>query len=446
MSSEDDATDCEYYNQCLGFEEDSTVTALGIGVLIVVVFLFIASLCHRHSSMEHLLHVTSKYYLYFYAVCGINFALIIISVQFFNYTIAYSQISIGAILILTAMSTQLINLIGCKYYRSYLCMKKISLRWLLFFGLSVLVLSTIIGAALLYLSVFDNSRLVKIDFVWFLLFELMVTVIHTSIASFASKLSQLQWLLLMTFTVLYVRSYFNSVYEPFNLFLIYWHPILLCGLSVASVFGLSPFIELQYICIGIFSCFIAMFDLVTDINVIYVWINNGHFIWASFQTLFIVSGTLFSAYYVKDYYGFAMARDEPIKTQSVSAQRKDDESEFNDVNSVSTYQITRVTTDYMEYIPSKKMQTMGQLCTCIGLGRLWHGFLGWDSERNKDMMISHKILKIWEMIFESMPTLVLQFYILLLTDGNWDNWDLSVLLSITGLSVCVYIDLFPVNR
>eukprot|EP01084_Bolivina_argentea_P306506 529659_1 len=200
MSQNEKESNCEYYDQCLGFEDDSTVTALGIGVLIVVIFLFIASLWHRGSNLEHLLFITSRYYLYFYFVCIVNFFIIIISVTFFNYTVSYSQISVGATLILTSVSTMFINLIGCKYYRSYLCMKKLSLRLLLFLGISSLIISTIFGGLLLYLTIFD-SRIKKIKFEWFLGFELLITIIHTSIASFASKLSQVEWILLICFTI-----------------------------------------------------------------------------------------------------------------------------------------------------------------------------------------------------------------------------------------------------
>ena len=72
----------------------------------------------------------------------------------------------------------------------------------------------------------------------------------------------------------------------------------------------------------------------------------------------------------------------------------DDEEIVRKQSSVAYSQKT-----FSEYIPSKKMQIIGQIFTFIGLGRLWHSILGWDSQQNKDMMIANRILKIWEMIF-----------------------------------------------
>ena len=441
MSQQDqqqDESDCEYYNQCLGFEDDSTVTALSIGILLIIIFLFIASIWHRQSNLEHLLFITSSWYLYFYVICIINFFVILVSVTFLNYTATYSQISVGITLILTAISTMLVNVIGCKYYRSYMLMKKCKLRLLKFIGITSLILLCAIACALLYYSVWNTDERSQISFNAFLIFMLVATITHTSIASLASKLAQIEWILLMCFAVAYIESFNNTRYEPFNLFLIYWHPILLCTISVAAIFFISPFNKLRTIAVGIFSCFIAMFDLVTDVNVIYVWISNKHYIWASLQTLFILAGCIFSGYYVKDYYGFVRYEDNPMgspmskDTENTRNNRKEsydprddekedslktDDDEIQGQDSMIAGQNTEELggnddevikhqgsfamshKTFSEYVPSKRMQHIGQLFTFIGLGRLWHGFLGWDSEKNKDMMISNRILKVWEMIF-----------------------------------------------
>ena len=435
-ASNSDAIACEYYDQCLGFEDVNTVTALCIGILIIVIFLFIASIWHRRSNLEHLQFITSNFYLYFYIICLINFILILVSVKFFSIQV-YSQLTVGITLILTSIATMLVNIIGCKYYRSYILMKKCKLRLLKFIGVSSMIIFTLIGCALLYFIQFDRRTKVKIQFTWFLAYMLTAGVIHTSIASLASKLAQLGWIILMVFAVLYVESYWNERYS-FNLFLIYWHPIVLCAISVAAVFFFSPFSQLRRIALGIFSCFIAMFDLVTDVNVISVWLLNGHYVWASFQMLFILAGVIFSGYYVKDYYGFVkeeetvspkdqemkprhiaqasgdtnnrkmsfdhdndsviMVQDSMISGQTtteIDLKGGDDDDEI--VRKQSSFTYSQKT--FSEYIPSNKMQIIGQVFTFIGLGRLWHSILGWDSQQNKDMMIANRILKIWEMIF-----------------------------------------------
>ena len=288
MASDEDTTTCEYYDHCFGFEDESTITSLDIGSLIIIIFLLIATIIHRSSELEHLLFITSNFYLYFYTLCLINFIIILISVTFFNYKTTYSQLFVGIVLIITSISTMIINIIGCKYYRAYICWKKtknISLRFIVFFGILTTFICLIIGSLLLHFALFDNKNnnnqksKNQLTFDHFLLFELIVTILYTSVSAFASKLAQIEWILLIIFTILYVESYFNTEYEPFSLFLVYWHPICLFSVSVITVFGLSPFNQLRTVFLSIFSCFVCVFDLVTDINVIYVWIRREHHIY-----------------------------------------------------------------------------------------------------------------------------------------------------------------------
>lgn len=51
--------------------------------------------------------------------------------------------------------------------------------------------------------------------------------------------------------------------------------------------------------------------------------------------------------------------------------------------------------------------------------------LGWDEQRHKDMEIGTRVLKVWEMVFESFPTICLQSWISLYTD-----LDINIVLSL----------------
>eukprot|EP01084_Bolivina_argentea_P266718 452518_1 len=409
--SQKQAVNCKHYEQCLGFEDVSIVTALVFVALVMVIGLFIASFWYRNSNVQPLLLMVSRDYLYFYFVCAVNFIVILVSVTFFNYTAMYSQIFVGITLILTSTSTMLINILGCKYYiyRSYLCTKRVSLRSCMFIGIISLCVFVLVGLTILYLTI-DNRKNMKVAFGWFLLFEFSITVIHTSISSFTSKLAQVQWILLMCLAVLYIESNVNTTHYSVSLFLVYCHPILLYCISVASVFALTPVPQLRQIASDILSCFFLLFYLATNINVIYVWFINKHYAWVSLQILFRISGIAFSGYYIKDYYGFVFRKESTSESSGYDFEPNPDASE-----------------SYIEYVPSKKKQRMGQICTCMGFGILWHAFVNFEGMA-KDMIISGKILRVWEMIFELMPVLTLQFYVLL----TQQQYDFNILYSISA--------------
>eukprot|EP01084_Bolivina_argentea_P266719 452520_1 len=409
--SQKQAVNCKHYEQCLGFEDVSIVTALVFVALVMVIGLFIASFWYRNSNVQPLLLMVSRDYLYFYFVCAVNFIVILVSVTFFNYTAMYSQIFVGITLILTSTSTMLINILGCKYYiyRSYLCTKRVSLRSCMFIGIISLCVFVLVGLTILYLTI-DNRKNMKVAFGWFLLFEFSITVIHTSISSFTSKLAQVQWILLMCLAVLYIESNVNTTHYSVSLFLVYCHPILLYCISVASVFALTPVPQLRQIASDILSCFFLLFYLATNINVIYVWFINKHYAWVSLQILFRISGIAFSGYYIKDYYGFVFRKESTSESSGYDFEPNPDAYE-----------------PYNEYVPSIKKQKMGQICTYVGVGRLWHAFVNFEGMA-KDMIISGKILRVWEMIFELMPVLTLQFYVLL----TQQQYDFNILYSISA--------------
>ena len=81
--------------------------------------------------------------------------------------------------------------------------------------------------------------------------------------------------------------------------------------------------------------------------------------------------------------------------------------------------------------------------TLFGLGRLWHDMLAWDLEGYTQphiILLTNKMIKIWEMFLESYPSICLQLWIILSNYGLSDKslaqnaiiWSMSAsILSIT---------------
>ena len=108
-----------------------------------------------------------------------------------------------------------------------------------------------------------------------------------------------------------------------------------------------------------------LIDLVTDVNVVIIWILGGNYGWAIMQILIIVYAQAFSAYNVTD---------------KKCAHH-------------NIIQLSLVVT---------------------GFGRLYFGVRPWGAEKQ---FLRFQRLKVWEMIFESFPTVALQFYIVLRTNS-----------------------------
>ena len=126
----------------------------------------------------------------------------------------------------------------------------------------------------------------------------------------------------------------------------------------------------------------SILDLVTDVIVIYVWINFQNYYLSLFQCSILVSSQLIQIYLI-------LKKDKTYSRQNVSKYNR---------------------------IKSKCVRILDVVFIVIGLGKLWFGIkkLANMNENNQSLsQTSFEMIKIWELLFESFPTLLLSSYILL---------------------------------
>ena len=139
----------------------------------------------------------------------------------------------------------------------------------------------------------------------------------------------------------------------------------------------------------VISNFTSMLDMVTDILVVYTWVISGNLDWAMFQLGFILLGQLYSA--------------------------------------IILYKL--------------KMANIIEIIVIIfGCGKLWYGAKTFKQFSDIEYF---KKLKIWEIIFESFPSIVLVFYISISQNKIYtSSVVLSVIMSCFNISMTVMLVMF----
>jgi len=271
-----------------------------------------------------------------------------------------------------------------------------------------------------------------------------IELLCLSIFSFASKTAQIQWLILTILICWLHQSKYEEIFFDF-----YWYSIFCIGSALGTIFLFSRKLYSAYLrplFINVFGSFISIFDIGTDIVIIVLWISGGLYFWVILQLIFIFGGTIYSAFYIDDYYFIAKGYESKENNDKHSTEICDNPiRKLNMLNSRKDREIEKIERNKEK----AKRLFWGRFFTLLGLGRLYHGIVGWDENKNKDMEISNRILKVWEMCFESFPTITLQTYISLYTNLNI-NIVLSVLVSFASISFTffrvLYGDHFSKNR
>ena len=220
------------------------------------------------------------------------------------------------------------------------------------------------------------------------------------------------------------------------------------------MFALSNGWKMKYATTTIIAGLLGVLDVTTDINVAVVWYQAGHSFWAIMQTVFVIGGQIFSALFIEDTKKMSLRQRlagtprTPTLGSTGSAMTAPSESthhiESNASPSLSAAQISirsqesvmsatsvRSSTGAVfngdngdDSNSSKKAACCQKVMVVLGLGRLWYGVRSWSEESSYDQF---RVLKIWEMIFESFPTVALQFYITL---KSRDQFSVSIIISL----------------
>jgi len=160
---------------------------------------------------------------------------------------------------------------------------------------------------------------------------------------------------------------------------------LLIPFYVSRIF--STVDELKKLSKGIISMYLIAFDVVTDIIVIYYFIQSGDYYFAVFQILCIFIGKLFGAF---------------------------SHSIFND---------------------GVILTRMDKILSFFGLGRSWFLINSWRANDKENMyMILYRKSEIWEIMFELFPGIALQIYALLTLEIHSLSLIVSIFFSVLTIN------------
>ena len=157
---------------------------------------------------------------------------------------------------------------------------------------------------------------------------------------------------------------------------------------------------------GIFA---ALFDYATDLVVIIFWWNSQFYMFAIFEILFIFIAQLVIAVNINNIYII----DEHVNNNGSKQNNNNNNDNKNCHNNNNK---------------SGKIPYFVRCLFCLGFGRLYFSIIAWNE--NELIKSQYKMCKIWEMLFESMPSVALSTYALLVNSINDKNSNnTSVLLS-----------------
>ena len=162
-------------------------------------------------------------------------------------------------------------------------------------------------------------------------------------------------------------------------------------------------------------------DVMTDIAVIFVWMITDNVYWAAFQIVIIATSQFIELYLL-------------IINDSSS---NDDSNNPNNMKAASKYRN-----------PENIIDVLDLVFVFLGLGKLWFGMKKLANIRSSlktskfgrirsEHDVNFQLIKIWEVLFESFPTLLLSSYIILLkTDRDLIRPQiiLSMIVSVCNLS------------
>eukprot|EP01083_Nonionella_stella_P302100 1040209_1 len=413
------------FNQQLTFGNRGNILSFGVSVLIVLLFLILGLIIHRDSDRPELQFLARKSNATFYVCAAITLfvSLVMCSSAYLN------QYWLGVVIALTMSSINFVSVIGMKYYGSLIrnfeikkctnddktkkCTLNRSGK-----GLTLARLARFVSLCLgiFYLVIYYVCLIIKgVSLLGTVLFITYIEMGVISVLSLASKTAQVQWCILF---MLIGWLHDSSTEEIF--FDLYWYSVFCIGIGICSILLFANKDYAEYLTnrfYSLFGAFLSIFDITTDLTVMVLWIKGGLYFWTVMQLSFIFLGTIYSAFYIDDYYFIADGYAHSVSNE-MNKETADEE----------------ISSELQEETERTKRLFWGRMLTFFGLGRVYHGILGWDEARHKDMEISNRVLKVWEMIFESFPTIVLQTWISLYT-----NLDVNIVVSLfVGMSSLTY--------
>eukprot|EP01084_Bolivina_argentea_P173069 299753_1 len=208
------------------FRNPANILSFGVSILIVLVFIFTALFIHRASHRPEIRFLSRKSNWAYYLCSIITLLICIILCNHPNYYV------LGLLIAFTMTSSNLISVIGMKFYRSLRYIKIMNTNWTFakLCQLSTLVL--LIVYLVLYYSCFTIGISLNVT-------VLIITYIQLAIlsaASMVSKTAQIQWFILF----ISIIQWYHSVALAEDIFFhFYWYCMFCIAGALASLFLVS---------------------------------------------------------------------------------------------------------------------------------------------------------------------------------------------------------------
>ena len=189
-------------------------------------------------------------------------------------------------------------------------------------------------------------------------------------------------------------------------------------------------IEMRRLSSVVTAKFLSIFDIITDILVVYSWIGGRHFTWASIQLVILLLSQIFLTKKTNELHSsqlqrlYAKYHSKGIKSPKLSRS-----------SSILINYETRSGDDVYK-IKLKKLkcrQTFEKIITFLGMGRLWFASKVWIEYENHD---HYQRVKLWEILLESFPSVALMYYVTLSQESG-RNGSVMASIIISFINICV---------
>lgn len=129
---------------------------------------------------------------------------------------------------------------------------------------------------------------------------------------------QIQWCIL--FVLIDWLIYTHELAEIFYDF--YWFGMFSVACGVCAMFLVATKDPMTPMFIKLVGAFLSVFDIGTDIVLIASWMQRGHYFWVVLQSIILVAGALYGAFYIDDYYYIDKKEESDPKEEEQKKQGK----------------------------------------------------------------------------------------------------------------------------
>ena len=151
---------------------------------------------------------------------------------------------------------------------------------------------------------------------------------------------------------------------------------------------------------GIFA---GLFDFATDVLLIFYWIHFKLYFYAVLEILFILFGHIMTSYLMNDIEKYYINK---LNSKSQSQTQLTDK--FKNSNDHDTDKSKTTCTSLQDCVSAAMLKLM----FLLGFGRVYHSVRAWNN--NELIEYEYKWCKIWELIFETIPSVVLSTFVALM--------------------------------